>query len=100
MLWIALAVNAAMFVVEVSAGALADSAALLADAIDFLGDAANYGVSLAVLALAPVWRSKAVLIKGCTMGAFGLFVLCKTAWNAATGVTPEPLTMGPLPCSH
>lgn len=93
-LWIALAVNAAMFVVEVSAGALANSAALLADAVDFLGDAANYGVSLAVLALAPVWRSKAALIKGCTMGAFGLFVLGKTAWNAATGVTPEPLTMG------
>jgi len=93
-LWIALVVNAAMFMVEVSAGALAGSAALLADAVDFFGDAANYGVSLAVLALAPVWRSKAALIKGCTMGAFGLFVLGKTAWNAATGVTPEPLTMG------
>lgn len=93
-LWIALAVNVAMFVVEVSAGALAGSAALLADAVDFFGDAANYGVSLAVLALAPVWRSKAALIKGCTMGAFGLFVLGKTAWNAAAGVTPEPLTMG------
>lgn len=93
-LWIALAVNAAMFVVEVSAGALAGSAALLADAVDFLGDAANYGVSLAVLALAPVWRSKVALIKGYTMGAFGLFVLGKTAWNAAAGVTPEPLTMG------
>lgn len=93
-LWIALAVNAAMFLIEVSAGALSGSAALLADAVDFFGDAANYGVSLAVLALVPVWRSRAALIKGCTMGAFGLFVLGKTAWNAAIGTAPEPLTMG------
>ena len=93
-LWIALAVNAAMFLIEVSAGALSGSAALLADAVDSFGDAANYGVSLAVLALVPVWRSRAALIKGCTMGAFGLFVLCKTAWNATIGTAPEPLTMG------
>ncbi len=93
-LWIALAVNAAMFVVEVSAGALAGSAALLADAMDFFGDAANYGVSLAVLALAPVWRSRTALVKGITMGAFGFFVIDKTLWNAASGITPEPLTMG------
>lgn len=93
-LWIALVVNAAMLMVEVGAGALSGSAALLADAVDFFGDAANYGVSLAVLALAPVWRSRAALIKGCTMGAFGLFVLGKTIWNAASGTIPEPLTMG------
>lgn len=93
-LWIALAVNAAMFFLEAGAGVLADSAALLADALDFFGDAANYGISLAVLALAPVWRSRAALVKGITMGAFGVFVLGKTAWNAASGITPEPLAMG------
>lgn len=93
-LWIALAVNAAMFLIEVGAGAFSGSAALLADAVDFFGDAANYGVSLAVLALAPIWRSRTALLKGITMGAFGLFVLGKTLWNAASGITPEPLTMG------
>jgi Co/Zn/Cd efflux system component len=93
-LWIALAVNAIMFAVEVGAGALAGSAALLADAVDFFGDAANYGVSLAALAMAPVWRSRAALIKGCTIGTFGIFVLGKTVWNAAAGTIPEPLTMG------
>ena len=93
-LWVALAVNALMFLIEVSAGALSGSAALLADAVDFFGDAANYGVSLAVLALAPIWRSRTALVKGITMGAFGLFVLGKTLWNAASGITPEPLTMG------
>ena len=48
-LWIALLVNAAMFVVELGAGTQSGSASLLADAIDFLGDAANYGVSLLLI---------------------------------------------------
>lgn len=93
-LWVALAVNAAMFLVEIAAGLQSQSAALLADAVDFLGDAANYGVSLAVLAMLPAWRSRAALVKGLTMGAFGVFVLAKAAWNATTGILPEPLTMG------
>ena len=42
-LWIALIVNAAMFVVELGAGTQSGSASLLADAIDFLGDAASTG---------------------------------------------------------
>lgn len=93
-LWIALAVNAAMFLVEIAAGLQSQSAALLADAVDFFGDAANYGVSLAVLAMLPVWRSRAALLKGLTMGALGVFVLAKAAWNAKTGVLPESMTMG------
>jgi len=93
-LWIALLVNAAMFFVEIAAGALAGSAALLADALDFFGDAANYGVSLVALAMVPAWRSRVALIKGCTMGIFGILVLCKAGWNAVFGIAPEPLTMG------
>ncbi len=93
-LWIALVANAAMFFVEIGASAFADSTALLADAVDFFGDAANYGISLAVLALAPVWRSRAALIKGCTMGLFGIFVIGKVIWSAAAGSSPEPLAMG------
>lgn len=93
-LWIALATNAAMFLVEIAAGLHAQSASLLADALDFFGDAANYAVSLAVLGMLPVWRSRAALLKGLSMGAFGVFVLAKAAWNATTGVMPEPAIMG------
>ena len=53
-LWIALAVNAAMFLVELAASATSGSAALAADAVDFAGDAANYGLSLAAIA-ANLW---------------------------------------------
>ncbi|MEH6661863.1 MAG: cation transporter, partial [Parasphingorhabdus sp.] len=45
-LWIALIVNAAMFIFEFAAGAAADSRALQADALDFFGDSANYAISL------------------------------------------------------
>jgi Co/Zn/Cd efflux system component len=51
-LWIALGVNAAMFALEVFAGAVADSRALQADELDFLGDSANYAISLGVAGLA------------------------------------------------
>jgi len=93
-LWIALVVNAAMFVVELAAGLQAGSVSLLADAIDFAGDAVNYGLSLAVLSMAVVWRSRAAWIKGASMFAYGLFVLGKAAWVLRSGSVPEPLTMG------
>ena len=93
-LWAALFINIAMFVVELAGGLQAGSVSLLADAIDFFGDAANYGVSLLVLGMALRWRARAALLKGMSMGAFGLFVLAQAGWSAATGRVPEPLTMG------
>ncbi|MBY0411096.1 MAG: cation transporter [Burkholderiaceae bacterium] len=93
-LWVALVVNAAMFAVEVGTGLQSGSASLLADAIDFLGDAANYALSLWVLAMALTWRAKAALLKGLSMVLFGVFVFGRVAWGAWHGVAPEPLTMG------
>ncbi len=93
-LWIALAVNAGMFAVELVSGWQAGSVSLLADAVDFFGDAANYGLSLFVLALAPIWRSRTALIKGVSMGGYGVFVLAMAAWNVAAGVVPDATTMG------
>jgi Co/Zn/Cd efflux system component len=93
-LWIALALNLAMFIVELTAGLASGSVSLLADAIDFFGDAANYGVSLAVLSMALVMRARAALLKAACMLGFGLFVLGKAAWSARAGIPPEALTMG------
>lgn len=89
-LQVALAANALMFGVELIAGWQANSAALLADAVDFAGDAANYGISLAVLSMPFVWRSRSALIKELSMAAYGAFVLIRAAWNLASGVVPEP----------
>ncbi len=95
-LWIALLINAAMFVVEVVASMQAHSASLLADSMDFLGDAANYGVSLFVLGLAVVWRSRAAYAKGVVMGIFGLLVLARVLWTGLGGHTPVAQTMGAI----
>jgi Co/Zn/Cd efflux system component len=81
-LWIVLAINAVMFVVEIAAGLAAGSASLQADALDFLGDTGNYVISLAVVGMALRYRSIAALAKGLTMAAFGLWVVGTVIWHA------------------
>jgi len=93
-LWLALLINAVMFLVEVVASMQAHSASLLADSMDFLGDAANYAVSLFVLGMAPVWRSRTAYAKGMVMGVFGLVVLARALWTGLGGHTPGAETMG------
>jgi Co/Zn/Cd efflux system component len=93
-LWAVLAVNAAMFLVEVGAGVAAGSASLQADALDFLSDAANYGISLFVIGMAIRYRASAALAKGISMGAFGLWVLATVLWHAYAGTLPGAATMG------
>ena len=93
-LWVALAINLIMFVVEIISGLRSGSVSLLADAIDFAGDAANYGITLVVLSMGLVWRSRAAMVKGLTMLAFGVFVLGRAGWSVYADVVPEPLTMG------
>ena len=95
-LWVALVVNLAMFVIEIGAGFKSGSTSLLADAIDFFGDAANYGVSIAVLSAGMVLRARAALVKGACMLGFGLFVLGRAAWVLGQGSTPEAFTMGSI----
>jgi Co/Zn/Cd efflux system component len=93
-LWWVLAINAAMFSVEIGAGLAAGSAALQADALDFLGDAANYAISLLVVGMALRYRATAALAKGATMALFGIWVLAVTAWHAVNGTLPHAFAMG------
>lgn len=93
-LWVALAVNLAMFVVEIGAGVAAQSVSLLADSLDFLGDAGNYGISLFVLGMAIQWRARASLLKAASMGAFGLWVAITTINHAMAGTVPAAPVMG------
>jgi Co/Zn/Cd efflux system component len=93
-LWVALVLNATMFVVELGASWKTGSVSLLADSVDFFGDAGNYALSLAVLGTALSTRAKAALFKAACMCAFGLFVLGKAAWSLQGGLPPEPATMG------
>jgi Co/Zn/Cd efflux system component len=93
-LWIVLAINLMMFLVVIVAGLAAGSTALQADALDFFADAANYGISLFVLGVGLRWRAWAALVKGSSMGLFGLWVFGNVAWHALTGTVPSWNTMG------
>lgn len=95
-LWIALAINAGMFGVELAAGIAGGSKALQADALDFFGGAANYAISLGVAGMALAWRARAALLKGVTLAALGLYVLCATAWAALHGDVPRAGIMGAI----
>lgn len=93
-LWIVLAINLAMFGVEMVSGLFAHSVSLQADALDFLGDSANYILTLMVLGMSMRWRSGAALVKGATMGLFGLWVIGQAAWNLYYGALPGAFVMG------
>ena len=88
-LWFALIINAGMFAAELAGAMISRSVALQADALDFLGDAANYGISLAVVGMHLRWRARAALLKGLSMGAFGIWVIGTTLWRVYEGGVPE-----------
>jgi Co/Zn/Cd efflux system component len=93
-LWLVLAINAIMFLVEIGFGLAAGSASLQADALDFLGDTGNYAISLFVVGMALRYRATAALLKGATMAAFGLWVIGVTVWHAWQQTLPQAFTMG------
>jgi Co/Zn/Cd efflux system component len=95
-LWIALAINAGMFLAEIVAGLAVGSVSLQADALDFLGDALNYGISLAVVGSMLYWRARAALLKGLTMAVFGLWVISQTVWHSVHGIVPDAPVMGAI----
>jgi Co/Zn/Cd efflux system component len=93
-LWVALAINGAMFVAEIVAGVAAGSASLQADALDFLGDSVNYAISLGVAGMTLAWRSRAALAKGASLLALGLWVLLVTSAHVFASTFPEAHVMG------
>jgi Co/Zn/Cd efflux system component len=93
-LHVVLVINAAMFLVESTAGVLAHSTALFADSIDMLGDAIVYGFSLYVIGRGALWQARAALLKGIVMAAFGVGVLVQVAVKIAQGLAPSVEVMG------
>src|SRR6266478_5171064 len=93
-LWIVLAINVLMFLLEGWAGLLAHSTSLLADALDMLGDALVYGFSLFVLARSVRWQASAALVKGGFMLIFGLGVLGEALYKTRHPLMPGVEMMG------
>ena len=90
-----IAINAAMFFVEMSAGFWGGSQALKADALDFAGDTTTYALSLAVIGASLRVRSMAALIKGASLALMTLFVLTTTVAAAFGEASPAaPIMSG------
>jgi Co/Zn/Cd efflux system component len=95
-LWAVIVLNGGMFLVEMTAGALAGSRALQADALDFGADAATYALSLAVIGRALETRATVALLKGLSLAAMGLWVLGATAWGVIVRGVPDAPVMGAI----
>jgi Co/Zn/Cd efflux system component len=93
-LQIVLALNAAMFLLELGTGLLARSTALVADSADMLGDALVYGVSLYAVGRGAAWTARAALLKGGLMAVFAVGVLGQAALKLARGAAPVAEAMG------
>lgn len=89
-LWVALALNAAMFIIGGIAGLLARSSGLLADALDMLADASAYGIAIAAIARGAEFKRRAALLNGILLMALGAGVLLDVIRRALG--TEEPIT--------
>jgi Co/Zn/Cd efflux system component len=93
-LWLVIALNAGMFVVEMVAGQAAGSKALQADALDFFGDAVTYGISLAVIGSTLRTRALAALAKGASLFLMGVWVAATTLYQVFVLGVPQAAVMG------
>ena len=93
-LYVALAINAVMFLVEFVSGWLARSTALLGDSLDMFGDAWVYALTLYALHRSERMRAGAALVKGALMLVFGLVVIGEAVRKSVLGVLPDAEWMG------
>ena len=91
---VVLAINAVMFVVELTSGLLARSTALLSDSLDNLGDALTYGLSLYAVERGARSKAKVALFKGGLIMAAGVLVLGQVVYGALHPGIPVFEAMG------
>lgn len=93
-LFAVIAINAAMFIAEMTSSLLAQSQALQADALDFLGDTLTYGVTLLVIGRPLALRASAALVKGVSLAVLALAVLIFSGYRVFVAGTPQAEVMG------
>ena len=94
-LWLLLAINAAMFVIELAMGWAAQSTGLIADSLDMFADAAVYGLSLYAVGQAARHRARAARLSGLFQVLLAFGALFEVLRRFVAGSDPEPpLMMG------
>lgn len=79
---VALALNAAMFVIGTAAGVLARSSGLLADALDMLSDSCAYAIALVAVGRTAQFKRNAAFSSGVLLALLGIVVLVDTVRRA------------------
>lgn len=95
-LWIALIINAGMFVLEFIFGLSARSTSLLADSLDMLGDAFVYGLSLYAVAQNLKVKSRVSLVSGSSQLILSFVVFGEAIHKIIHNELPGAETMGVL----
>lgn len=88
-----LAINAAMFVIELVTGILAESTGLIADSLDMLADAVVYGIGLYAVGRAASTKVRAAFASGVFQMALAIIVALDVSRRAIFGSDPEPSYM-------
>jgi len=92
-LWILLAINAVMFVVEMVAGWLGNSTGLIADGADMFADAAVYGVALYAVGRSARHKLAAAKLSGVLQLVLALGALGEVGRRALAGSYPDEMAM-------
>ena len=92
-LWILLAVNGIMFIVEAVAGYFGDSTGLLADSFDMLADASVYGIALYAVGRSSRLQGNAAKASGVIQVALGVGVLVEVLRRFLFGSEPASSLM-------
>lgn len=90
---ILLAINAVMFVVEITLGILSESTALIADSLDMLADATVYGIGLYAVGRALSAKIRAAHLSGVFQVILGALVFIDVLRRFVWGSEPESLMM-------
>lgn len=88
-----LAINAAMFFVEIVTGWLAESTGLIADSLDMFADAAVYGVSLYAVGKAATMQMRSARFSGYLQLILAFGALFEVIRRFLVGSDPEPPLM-------
>ena len=85
-----LAINATMFVIEITIGWLSESTALISDSLDMLADAIVYAIGLYVVGRSAHNKAKAALISGYFQATLGLLIIIDIIRRITYGSEPLP----------
>lgn len=92
-LWILLAINGLMFLVEMTTGIIAQSTGLIADSLDMFADAAVYGLALYAVGHGVRMQVRAARVAGALQLILAIGVLMEVGRRFVFGSEPESAMM-------